>query len=64
MLDHTIPEVILFDWLAKPCPRGDPRKRWRDVVRKDLKDIGVNEEHLYREVVSSRTNEEQHTLRA
>ena len=38
MPDHRIPKSILFSWLPQPRPRYGPRKRWRDVVHKDLKD--------------------------
>lgn len=54
MPDYRIPKATLFGWLAHPRPRGGPRKRWRDVIRKDLKEMDVSEEGWYREAVSSR----------
>ena len=54
MPEHRISKATLFGWLAHPRPRGGPRKRWRDVIRKDLKQIGVDEEGWYKEAVSSR----------
>ena len=36
MPNHRIPKQALFGWLSQTRPQGGPRKRWRDVVRKDL----------------------------
>ena len=52
--DHRIPKSVLFGWLSQPRPQGGPRKRWRDVVRKDLKGVRVVEEELYEEARRSR----------
>ena len=41
MPDDRIPKTTLFSWLPQACPRCGPRRRWRDVIRRDLKDIGV-----------------------
>ncbi len=38
MPDHRLPKSLLFGWLPWSCPRSGPRKRWRDVIRKDLKE--------------------------
>ena len=43
MPDHRLPKVMLFSWLPQPRPRCGPRKRWRDVVRKDLRNVEVGE---------------------
>ncbi len=43
MPDHRIPKATLFGWLPRARPQCGPRRRWRDVIRKDLKDIGVEE---------------------
>ena len=41
--------------LAPPaCPRGGPRKRWRDVIRNNLREVGVREDEWYMEATSSR----------
>ena len=37
MPDYRLPKVMLFSLLPQPRPRCGPRKRWRYVVRKDLK---------------------------
>ena len=54
MQDHRLPKSALFGWLPQPRPRCGPRKRWRDVVRKDLKDIEVEESEWYEEARKSR----------
>ena len=41
MEDYRIPKRILFGWLPQKHPPGGPRKRWRDVVKTDLKMVGV-----------------------
>ena len=43
MPDHRIPKSVLFGWLPHVRPRCGPRRRWKDVVRRDLKDINVEE---------------------
>ena len=53
MPDHRLPKSMLFGWLPQPRPRCGPRKRWRDVVRKILKDIGM-ENKWYGEARKSR----------
>jgi len=54
---HTCVSVcVLFSWLSEPRPRCGPKKRWRDVVRKDLDYIGVNEDKWYEEATRSRAN--------
>ena len=54
MPDHRIPKQTLFGWLPESCPRGGPRKRWRDLIRRDLKTIKVEEELWYSEATTSR----------
>ena len=54
MPDHRIPKICLFSWLPQPRPRGGPRLRWRDIIRKDLKAIGVSEDRWYDEASVSR----------
>ena len=54
MPDHWLPKSVLFGWLPQPHPRCGPRKRWRDVVRKNLKDIGMDEKKQYEEARRSR----------
>ena len=52
--DNRIPKATLFSWLPEPRPTCGPKKRWRDVMRKDLKDIGVSEEKWFVEALRSR----------
>ena len=47
MPDHRIPKQTLFGWLLEYRPRGGPRRRWRDIIRRDLKTIEVKEEQWY-----------------
>ena len=43
MPDHSLPKVMLFSWLPQPRPRCGSRKRWKGVVRKDIRDVKVGE---------------------
>ena len=52
--DDRLPNFALFSRLPQTRPRCGPRKRWRDVVRKDLKDIEVYETVWYEEARRSR----------
>ena len=54
MADNRMPRSVLFGWLSEPRPRCGPRKRWRDVIRKDLAYIGVDENKWYEEATKSR----------
>ena len=54
MPDERLPKSVLFGWLPEPQPRCGPRKRWRDVLRQDLKFIDVAETDWYRESRTSR----------
>ena len=37
--DHRSPKVTLFEWFPKPCSHCAPRRRWRDGIRRDVKDL-------------------------
>ena len=37
--DERTSKISLFSWLPEPRPRGGPRKRWRDVIHADLKEM-------------------------
>ena len=54
MPDHRIPKQTLFGWLPESRPQGGPRRRWRDLIRRDLKTIEVEEELWYSEATTSR----------
>ena len=47
MPEHRLPKSALFGWLPQPCPRCGPHRRWRDVIRSDLKLLGVAEHEWY-----------------
>ena len=54
MPDHRLPKSLLFGWLPESRSRCGPRRRWRDVIRKDLKDISIAESKWYEEARRSR----------
>ena len=43
MLDHHIPKKSLFSWLPQPHPHGGQRRRWRDLVKRDMKATWIDE---------------------
>ena len=43
MPDDRLPKKCLFGWLPQTRPCGGPRRRWRDVVKKDLKTVGLGD---------------------
>ena len=48
MPNHRIPKVTLFSWwFPQPRPRCGPKRRWRDVVKRDMKDVGIEDEMWY-----------------
>ena len=52
MPDHRLPKRALFGWLPQPRPPGGPQRRWRDVIRRDLKAVGVPEDQWYEAALS------------
>ena len=54
MSDDRLPKSALFSCLPQPSPRCEPRKRWRDIAHKDLRDIEVDESVWYGEARRSR----------
>ena len=54
MSEERIPKSALFGWLPQPRPRCGPRRRWRDVIRRDLRDIEVGEDEWFEEATLSR----------
>ena len=52
MPEHRLPKKALFGWLPRPRPPGGPQRRWRDLIRRDLKAIGVPEEKWYEATLS------------
>ena len=51
MLDHRIPKKTLFSWLPQPCPHGGPRRRWRDLVKRDMKAAQIDESSWFEVVL-------------
>ena len=39
--------MCLFGWLPNVCPPEGPRKRWRDMAKRALKAVGIDEETWY-----------------
>ena len=54
MPHYRTPKICLFSWMPQPRPRGGPRLRWRDLIRRDLREISVQEDRWYDEAVTSR----------
>ena len=54
MPDHKLPKSLLFGWPPESRPKCGARRRWRDVIRKDLKDISIAESKWYEEARRSR----------
>ena len=54
MSETRIPQRCLFGWLPQPRPRGGPRRRWRDVVKTDLRKAGIEEDQWFDLANSSR----------
>ena len=42
---ERIPKITLFSWLPQTRPQGGSR-RWRDLVKSDLKAVGIQERGL------------------
>ena len=42
MPDQRLPKMCIFSWLPQTRPQGGPRRRWRDLVKTDLKAVGVS----------------------
>ena len=53
MPDCRTPKPVFFGWLTRP--RGDPRRRWKDLIRKDLKEMDVDECKWYEEACRSKS---------
>ena len=51
MPPERIPKITLFSWLPQNRPQGGPRRRWRDLVKKDLKATGLRERGWYEEAL-------------
>ena len=49
MTPERIPKITLFSWLPQTRPQGGPRRRWRDLVKSDLKAVGIQERGWYEE---------------
>ena len=41
------PKMCLFGWLHKTHPPGGPKRRWRDMAKKDLKAVEIEENTWY-----------------
>ena len=47
MPDHRMPKITLFGWMPQPRPCCGPKRRWRDVLKKDMKDVRIEAEEWY-----------------
>ena len=43
MQDTRIPKATFFGWLCQPHPRSGPKRRWKGVIWRDLKNINLDE---------------------
>ena len=53
MPDKRTPKINLFSWLPEPRPQGGPLKRWKDMIRKDLKEMHIPEDTWYAKATTS-----------
>ncbi len=44
MRAHRLPKLCLFGWLPQKRPCGGPRRRWRDMIKKDLQAVQVGDD--------------------
>ena len=42
MPNSRIFKITLFGWLSLPRPKCEPKRRWRDVVKRDLQAANIN----------------------
>ena len=49
MIPEKIPKITMFSWFPQTRPQGGPRKKWRDLVKPDLKDVGIQVRGWYEE---------------
>ena len=54
MPTHRTPQKCLFGWLPQSRPQGGPKKRWRDVIKADLKDLNLPEANWFKSACASR----------
>ena len=51
MPSYRIPKKTLFSWLPQTRPCGGPRRRWRDLLKRDMKEAGIPENSWYDEAL-------------
>ena len=56
MDEDCMPKVMLFGWLPQTRPQGGPRRRWRDVIRCDLRAIAMSDDGNWYDAALSRTS--------
>ena len=49
MTPERVPKITLFSWLPQTRLHGVLRRRWRDLVKSDLKAVGIQERGWYEE---------------
>ena len=53
MKDNRLPKIVLFgQWSRAKGKAGRPRLGWEDVIRKDLKQMGISSEGVKREALN------------
>ena len=43
MAEYRLPRICLFGWLAQVRPFHGPKRRWRDLVKSDLRSLGIGD---------------------
>ena len=47
MPQHCLPKLCLFGWLPATRPLSGPRRRWRDLVKSDMRVVGLGDEDWF-----------------
>jgi len=47
MPHYHFSKICLFSWFSHSYPFCGPRRRWRDLVKHDLKNVGINNGYWY-----------------
>ena len=43
MAEYHLPRICLFGWLAQVRPFHGPKRRWRGLVKSDLRSLGIGD---------------------
>ena len=51
MPSYRIPKEAMSSWLPQTHPHGGPRRKWQDLLKRDIKAAGIPEEARWYDVV-------------